>query len=281
MSAMAGIRILVAAVAVWVALCNAAPSEYGQVTYAPSTKPISVESTSAAPMTMARSTPVSYNEANGSAPQSVPAEDTAATPGPGATMTAGSYNGMSTENSTAMASSGGSNSCAAEDAPCKTSADCCELSKFVCTPVPWVGNAEMRCLEKPPVCYNAGQRCAGAAGYKYVPFARCCDTGLDCKPDAARGWGYFCVKAKPTGSVPYGYTGADMSPQQDAPVYAPMAAAAGATPAPSSPAVSGPAVSGPVATTTAPEMPTMSAGYTPTANDTGAAGRSSRAERSD
>lgn len=40
-----------------------------------------------------------------------------------------------------------------------------------CIPAPWEGPSDYRCLPLPPKCYQSDQRCAGAPGKPYVPYA--------------------------------------------------------------------------------------------------------------
>lgn len=46
---------------------------------------------------------------------------------------------------------------------------CCAGNQ--CTHVPWEGASAHRCLPAPPKCYNSNERCAGAPGKPYVPYA--------------------------------------------------------------------------------------------------------------
>lgn len=70
---------------------------------------------------------------------------------------------------------------------------CTKDSSDQCTPAPWEGADTMLCLPRPPVCYNANERCAGADGYEFVPYAGCCDKEQDCVENKEMGWGRFCV----------------------------------------------------------------------------------------
>lgn len=45
----------------------------------------------------------------------------------------------------------------------------------------------------PPKCYSDYKRCAGAAGYEYVPWAPCCSDDSRCEEAPERGWGLFCI----------------------------------------------------------------------------------------
>lgn len=51
-----------------------------------------------------------------------------------------------------------------------------------------------------PTCTATGEKCAGAPGKPYVPYAKCCDETKECAADPSLGWGRFCVD-KP---MPYG-----------------------------------------------------------------------------
>lgn len=43
------------------------------------------------------------------------------------------------------------------------------------------------------MCYNGGERCAGADGYEFVPYAACCESSQVCMEDTEKGWGRFCI----------------------------------------------------------------------------------------
>lgn len=40
-----------------------------------------------------------------------------------------------------------------------------------CTPAPWEGHSAHRCFPTAPKCYNSNDRCAGAPGKPFVPYA--------------------------------------------------------------------------------------------------------------
>lgn len=91
-------------------------------------------------------------------------------------------------------------SCSPYNSSCTGDDSCCDSSDQ-CTDAPWEGANEKRCLPRPPVCYNDGERCAGADGYEFVPYAACCDSKQDCVENKDMGWGRFCVSP----AVDYSY----------------------------------------------------------------------------
>jgi hypothetical protein len=89
-----------------------------------------------------------------------------------------------------------SSTCAKYGDDC-SNASCCDGN--VCIDAPWDGYGAKSCYPSAPKCYNAGQRCAGAPGYKYVPYASCCSDFDECIIMPAMGWGKHCV-TKPSAS---------------------------------------------------------------------------------
>lgn len=69
---------------------------------------------------------------------------------------------------------------------------CCS-SHDTCVEAGWLGYGRF-CLPAPPKCYKDGEKCMGAEGYEYVPYAPCCDDSV-CMPNKKKGWGSFCMKA--------------------------------------------------------------------------------------
>lgn len=80
--------------------------------------------------------------------------------------------------------------CSPNNAECGVDGDCC--GNNVCTPAPWEAPDAKLCLPAPPVCYGEGQRCAGAPGKEFVPYANCCSSDTECAEDIGLGWGKFC-----------------------------------------------------------------------------------------
>ena len=80
--------------------------------------------------------------------------------------------------------------CSTSNVKCSVDGDCCGYN--VCTPAPWEAEGTKLCLEAPPVCYEDGERCSGAPGKEYVPYANCCNADTECAEDVGLGWGKFC-----------------------------------------------------------------------------------------
>lgn len=61
--------------------------------------------------------------------------------------------------------------------------------------------AALASSSNPPQCYDDFNRCAGAAGYEYIPWAPCCAVDSRCEEAPERGWGLFCIPKGPEETV--------------------------------------------------------------------------------